>query len=98
MLARRLTTILPVMTLAEALETTRIHRVAGCTGDRTAVVAMRPCRTPHISKSDVTHQLLPTLVRVFAHRRPELYTRLSRWNNGQWPSSDARAICLRGQP
>jgi predicted ATPase with chaperone activity len=29
MLARRLTTILPAMTLAEAIETTRIHRVAG---------------------------------------------------------------------
>jgi magnesium chelatase family protein len=39
MLARRLTTILPAMTLAEAIETTRIHRVAGLTGDRTALVA-----------------------------------------------------------
>ena len=36
MLARPLTTILPAMTLAEAIETTRIHRVAGRTGDRTA--------------------------------------------------------------
>jgi predicted ATPase with chaperone activity len=35
MLARRLTTILPAMTLAEALETTRIHRVAGLSGERT---------------------------------------------------------------
>jgi predicted ATPase with chaperone activity len=34
MLARRLSTILPAMTLAEAIETTRIHRVAGLTGDR----------------------------------------------------------------
>jgi magnesium chelatase family protein len=33
-LARRLTTILPAMTLTEAVETTRIHRVAGVTGDR----------------------------------------------------------------
>jgi predicted ATPase with chaperone activity len=32
MLARRLTTILPAMTLAEAIETTRIHSVAGLTG------------------------------------------------------------------
>ena len=32
MLARRLTTILPAMTLAEALETTRIHSAAGFTG------------------------------------------------------------------
>jgi hypothetical protein len=34
MLARRPTTILPAMTLAEAIETTRIHRVAGLTGGR----------------------------------------------------------------
>jgi predicted ATPase with chaperone activity len=34
--ARRLPTILPAMTLAEAIETPRIHRVAGLTGDRTA--------------------------------------------------------------
>jgi magnesium chelatase family protein len=46
MLARRLTTILPAMTLAEALETTRIHRVAGFTGDRTASVTIRPCCAP----------------------------------------------------
>jgi magnesium chelatase family protein len=42
MLARRLTTILPAMTLAEALETTRIHRVAGGTGGRTAFVTIYP--------------------------------------------------------
>jgi magnesium chelatase family protein len=42
MLARRLTTILPAMTLAEALETTRIHRVAGRTGDHTACVTDYP--------------------------------------------------------
>jgi magnesium chelatase family protein len=40
MLTRRLTTIVPAMTLAEALETTRIHRVAGLTGDRTAFVTV----------------------------------------------------------
>jgi magnesium chelatase family protein len=47
MLARRLTTILPAMTLAEALDTTRIHRVAGLTGDRTALATTRPFRAPH---------------------------------------------------
>jgi hypothetical protein len=52
MLARRLTTILPAMTLAEALETTRIHRVAGLTGDRTALVTTRPFRAPHHTISD----------------------------------------------
>jgi predicted ATPase with chaperone activity len=44
--ARRLTTILPAMTLAEALDTTRIHSVAGLTGDRTAFVTTRPFRAP----------------------------------------------------
>jgi magnesium chelatase family protein len=53
MLARRLITILPTMTLAEAMETTRIHRVAGRTGARTAFVTTRPCRAPHPTISDV---------------------------------------------
>jgi magnesium chelatase family protein len=52
MLARRLTTILPAMTLAEAIETTRIHSVAGLTGDRTALVTTRLCRAPHHTISD----------------------------------------------
>jgi magnesium chelatase family protein len=53
MLARRLITILPAMTLAKAIETTRIHRVAGRTRDRTALVATRPFRAPHDTISDV---------------------------------------------
>jgi magnesium chelatase family protein len=53
MLARRLTAIPPAMTLAEAIETTRIHRVAGLTGDRTALVTALPCRAPHYTISDV---------------------------------------------
>ncbi len=47
-LARRLTTILPDLTRAEAMETTRIHRVAGLTADRTALVTTQPFRArPH---------------------------------------------------
>jgi magnesium chelatase family protein len=42
MLARRLTTILPDMTLAEALDTTRIPRVAGLTAECKALVTTRP--------------------------------------------------------
>jgi magnesium chelatase family protein len=53
MLARRLTTILPAMTLAEAIETTRIHSGAGLTGDRTAWVTTRPCRASHHTIADV---------------------------------------------
>jgi magnesium chelatase family protein len=52
-LVRRLTTILPAMSLAEALETTRIHSVAGLTGARTVLVTMRPCRASHHTISDV---------------------------------------------
>ena len=48
-----LTTVLPAMTLAEALDITRIPRVAGRTGDRTACVTTRPCRAPHHTISDV---------------------------------------------
>jgi magnesium chelatase family protein len=40
------------MTLAEALETTRIHRVAGLTGDRTTLVTTRPFRASHQTISD----------------------------------------------
>jgi magnesium chelatase family protein len=47
MLVRRLTTILPVMTLAEAIETTHIRCVAGLTDDRAALVTIRPFRVPH---------------------------------------------------
>jgi hypothetical protein len=51
-LARRLTTLLPAMTLAEAVETPRLHSLAGCTGDRTALVTTRPFRALHHTISD----------------------------------------------
>jgi magnesium chelatase family protein len=41
------------MTLAKALDTTRIHRLAGLTSARTALVTTRPCRAPHHTLSDV---------------------------------------------
>jgi magnesium chelatase family protein len=53
MLARRLATILPDMTRAEAIETTRIHSMAGLTGRHTAFVTTRPFRAPHHPISDV---------------------------------------------
>jgi len=52
MLARRLPTILPPLTLDEALETTKIHSVAGLLGANTALVATRPFRAPHHTISD----------------------------------------------
>jgi magnesium chelatase family protein len=52
-LARRLTTILPAMSLAEALKPTRTHSVAGLTGARTALVTTCPFRAPYHTISDV---------------------------------------------
>jgi magnesium chelatase family protein len=52
MLARRLPTVLPSMTLEEALETTRIHSVAGLLGPGQALCAARPFRAPHHTVSD----------------------------------------------
>jgi magnesium chelatase family protein len=52
MLAQRLTTLPPATALTEAIETMRIHRVAGLTGDRTALVTTRPFRAPHHTISD----------------------------------------------
>lgn len=51
--ARRLTIILPEMSLAEAIETARIPRVAGLTDGRTALATSRPFRAPHHAISDV---------------------------------------------
>ncbi|MEZ4927921.1 MAG: YifB family Mg chelatase-like AAA ATPase [Saprospiraceae bacterium] len=53
MLARRLPTILPPLTLKEALETTKIHSVSGILSKNTALVNKRPFRSPHHTISDV---------------------------------------------
>ena len=53
MLARRFPTILPTMTLEEALETTRIYSVAGLLKPGEGIVATRPFRSPHHTISDV---------------------------------------------
>ncbi len=52
MIAKRLATILPPMTLAEALETTKIHSVAGLLPPGQAIVTTRPFRAPHHTISD----------------------------------------------
>ena len=53
MLAKRLPTILPPLSLQEALETTKIHSVAGKLPMNTALISKRPFRSPHHTISDV---------------------------------------------
>ena len=53
MLARRMPTIMPPMTMAEALETTKIHSVAGKIGTHCGLISSRPFRAPHHLTSQV---------------------------------------------
>ena len=52
MLAKRIPTILPPLTLEESLETTKIHSVSGLLGANEALVTVRPYRAPHHTISD----------------------------------------------
>jgi magnesium chelatase family protein len=52
MLAKRLPTILPPLSLHEALETTKIHSVAGKLGNKGSLISTRPYRSPHHTISD----------------------------------------------
>lgn len=53
MLAKRLPTILPPLSLQEALETTKIHSVAGKLPENATLISRRPYRSPHHTISDV---------------------------------------------
>ena len=52
MIAKRIPTILPDMTLDEALETTKIHSIMGLLGNDVPLIATRPYRSPHHTISD----------------------------------------------
>jgi magnesium chelatase family protein len=52
MLAKRIPTVLPPMSLEEAIETTRIHSVAGILEEKRGLIGTRPFRSPHHTISD----------------------------------------------
>ncbi|MBU0713837.1 MAG: ATP-binding protein [Verrucomicrobia bacterium] len=52
MLAKRVPSILPLMSVEEALETTKIHSIAGALPPRQALVTRCPFRSPHHTVSD----------------------------------------------
>lgn len=64
MLAKRLPTILPEMTFEEAIETTKIHSVAGTLPSDTSIITTRPFRSPHHTMS------APSMVGGGAHPSP----------------------------
>lgn len=53
MMAKRFPTIMPPLTLAESLETTQIHSIAGKLGGNTSLITQRPFRSPHHTISEV---------------------------------------------
>jgi len=53
MLARRIPTIIPAMTLDEALETTKLYSISGLLSKNQALIAARPFRSPHHTTSDI---------------------------------------------
>jgi len=53
MMAKRLPSILPPLTLEEAIETTKIHSVAGMVGNSMSLLTSRPFRSPHHTVSDI---------------------------------------------
>jgi len=53
MLSKRIATIIPPMSLDEAIETTKIHSIAGCLDGEKSFVATRPFRSPHHTISDI---------------------------------------------
>jgi magnesium chelatase family protein len=64
MLARRLPTILPSISFDEAIETTKIHSVAGMLSEKDGRIGTRPFRAPHhaISNAEIGAWTVPALI------------------------------------
>ena len=75
MLAKRIATIMPLMTETQAIETTKIHSIAGLLDNKSAFLATRPFRSPHHTISDAgllggSHNPRPGRSQSRAQRRP----------------------------
>jgi magnesium chelatase family protein len=90
MLAKRMPTILPPLTFEEALETTKIHSVAGVLDARAGLVGTRPFRAPHHTISDaglIGGGMIPRPGEVSLAREPSPIWRAPR---GSRPSTSPR--------
>ncbi len=105
MLARRLPSILPALTQAEALEVTRIHSIAGCR-THSGLVERRPLRSPHHTVSSaglVGGGSVPQAGEAsLAHRGVLLLDELSEFSRPalealRQPLEDGRVTIVRGQ-
>ena len=92
MLAKRLPTILPPLTLEEALETTKIHSIVGLLAPGQALVTRRPFRAPHHTASDAG-----LLGRQHQSRRPARFpwrtTACCSWTNCRSSSAACSKRC-----
>jgi hypothetical protein len=73
------------MSLEEIVDTTRVYRVAGLTGDRTALVTSRPIRVPHHTISDaglIGRGPMPLPGPVVGHGALVCRTAEARWRSG----------------
>ncbi len=94
MLAKRIPTILPPMSLEEAIETTRIHSVAGLLDDARGLVGTRPFRAPHHTISDaglIGGGAIPQAGRGFAGAPRRAFSRRTAGIRAQRTRSDAPA-------
>jgi magnesium chelatase family protein len=80
MLAKRLPTILPPLTLQEALETTKIHSVAGKLPEHATIVSRRPFRSPHHTISEIVVVYL--VVNYLFYEMCHLCSRINRIKAG----------------
>ena len=106
MMAKRLPSILPPLTLSESLETTQIHSVAGKLNKGTSLISQRPYRSPHHSISQVglaggTSKAMPGEVSL-AHNGVLFLDELTEFNRAtleilRQPLEDRRITITRAQ-